>query len=102
MSTIMVLAYERPTRTVLELHQHGREDLDLAIKERKALDERYSHDKDIEVVSLFGSDAASIARTHGRYFLTMGQLVTRLSERPDQHRRSARWWRPSRSSLTSV
>lgn len=74
----LLVAYRRSTQTLIECTEFEADRLGDAIQARIQMEDAHWGDPDVEIVILMGESERSIRQTHGRYFLTMGDLTERI------------------------
>jgi hypothetical protein len=74
-----LIVYRRSTGELLEFADLGKDQAG-ADSRRFEHEQREKDDPDVEVVILSASSRAALQQTHSRYFKTMRELVTDLSD----------------------
>lgn len=71
-----VLIYDQEKGKILDIEAYGRDGGDAALARRFELDRAWAASPKVEVVLLSAESEEALQRTHGRYFKSVGQLVT--------------------------
>lgn len=71
-----VLIYDQIDGRILNIEKYGAEGGKAALARRFELDRKHANQEGIEVVLLSAESEAALRRTHGRYFKSVGELVT--------------------------